>query len=135
MTQDNKQLISAQVLIRSASGKRLGRNTAITTQNIEDYAPSAEAVARAKRAFMDAGFEVGNLVGNSFSISAPISRFEKVFHTQLRHQERGGIEVAQASASARYELPLTNLPDHIADVVEAVIFTPPPDFGPTQFMS
>jgi hypothetical protein len=135
MTQDKKQIISAQVLIRSAGGKRLVHNTAITSQNIEDYAPSTEAVDRAKRTFMDAGFDVGILVGNSFSISAPISTFEKVFQTQLHSQERGGIEVVGGSTSGQYELPLTSLPKPVTDIVEAIFFTPPPDFGPTNFMS
>jgi hypothetical protein len=61
---------------------------------------------------------MGDMVGNSFSITAPESTFERVFGTR---------------GAGSLELPLHALPKTLTDHVEAVTFTPPPDFGPTNF--
>jgi hypothetical protein len=125
--------ISAQVVLKPASGKRPRDGSEITAQNIHDYLPSEEAAARAKRVFADAGFEVGALVGNSFSITAPAPVFERVFKTRIRRQVIPGGE-AVVVESGGHELPLGKLPKAMAHDVQAITFTPPPDFGPTGYM-
>jgi len=84
-------------------------------------------------AFTAAGFDVGAVVGNSFSISAPASVFENLFKTHLRHKQEGGIVSARVQESGSFELPPQALPWSVAKNVQAVTFTPPPDFGPTRF--
>jgi hypothetical protein len=133
MSLQNQQIVSAQVVLRPASGKPIDGQTAITAANIKEYVPSAEAVARAQRAFKAAGFDVGPVMGNSFPITAPASTFERVFQTRLRRQEPGGVEAVSDDGSARYELPRQGLSPEIESLVLAVTFTPPPDFGPTRF--
>ena len=133
MSLQPQQVIAAQVVLRAASGKAPDGHSLITAETLKEFAPSEEAVARAKAAFSTAGFEVGPLVGNSFSITAPVGTFEKVFKTQLRRQEHGGIESVRQDGSTSLELPLGALPASVANPVAAVTFTPPPDFGPTKF--
>lgn len=128
------QLISAQVVLQSASGKSFDGKTAITSENIADYVPSQESVASAEAGFSQAGFEVGNIVGNSLSITASKSTFEKFFKVKLQAGERGDVKVAAAKgATAGYELPLKALPRNLSQVVVAVTFSPPPDFGPSNY--
>jgi hypothetical protein len=132
MSLKKAQIVSALVVMRPASGKPLGR-AVITAETLGQFVPSVDAVARVKQAMTDRGFEVGDLVGISFSITAPVRTFETVFRARLRREPRGGIEVVQADGSGSYQLPLQELPQTIAENVESVTFTPPPDFGPSEF--
>ena len=102
--------ISAQVVLR-AKGP-------ITAATLAANQPPKEAVEAAQKLFRAAGFELGPYVGISFSISGSRSLFEKFFRTSLDKLHG-------------YELPLSVLPKEVAAVIEAVTFTPPPDFGPS----
>lgn len=137
MSLDKRQAISAQVMLRSASGRVPDGMTAITSENIREFLPSKEAAARISRAFAGMGFEVGPTVGNSFSITGPAGSFERVFKTRLHQTKRGGIQCRksedQDDGQPGEELPLNALPQAIASDVVAVTFTPPPDFGPSNF--
>jgi len=134
MPSKKEQLMSAQVALRSASGKSYDGQTAITADNIADYAPSPDTVAKALAGFQRAGFEVGNMVGNSFSITAPKSVFEKLFKIKLQADERGGVKTrATKAAPSDYELPVKALPQDLSQHVAAVTFSPPPDFGPSSY--
>ena len=72
--------------------------------------------------FAAAGFQVGPLVGVSFSIAAPIERFEDFF--KVRAEQQG------AQPFLVDELPLSALPPGLREQIETVLFTRPPDFGP-----
>lgn len=134
MTLKKNQIVSAQVVLQPASGKSLSSETAITSETIGDVLPSQDAVAVARKAFTEAGFEVGKVVANSFSITGPVSTFEKALKTRLqREPESGAVKAVRTDGSATYELPLNGLPREVARIVEAVSFTPPPDFGPTNY--
>lgn len=127
-------MLSAQVVLRSASGRSPGGETAVTAENVHEYAPAPAAAESARRAFAEAGFEVGEVAGNSFSITAPAATFEKVFKTEVRRTEdRGAKARGGASEGPGYELPVDKLPASLARGVAAVTFTPPPDFGPTSY--
>jgi hypothetical protein len=126
--------LSAQVMLRSASGAAPDSATAITSENVREYLPSASSAKDARRAFEAAGFEVGEIVGNSFSITAPASRFEKVFKVKLQRDEQKGVTARiAATGEEAYELPIGKLAGDLKDHVVAVTFTPPPDFGPTSY--
>lgn len=134
MPSKKEQLVSAQVGLKSASGKSFDGQTAITAENIADYSPSPDTVTAAAAGFREAGFEVGNMVGNSFSITAPKSTFEKLFKIKLQAEDRGDVKLAGAKgASEGYELPLKALPEDLSQFVAAVTFSPPPDFGPSNY--
>jgi hypothetical protein len=127
---ENDPVISAQVLLRSASGKKITGETVITSKNIGDYTPSSDTVAKATDALTKLGFEVGQMVGISLSISAPASTFEKVFGMPLRQGEDGGIQVLGADGVPSYEIPRTAWPKKIARLAVAVTFVPPPEYHP-----
>lgn len=131
MAHKEQEIVSAQVMLRSASGK--APDAHLTAETLGQYLPSPEAAAQARAAFAAAGFEVGPLVGNGFSITAPIATFERVFQTKLRRAPRGAVQSIREDGSAQIELPLEKLSGELSRHVAAITFTPPPDFGPTQF--
>jgi hypothetical protein len=133
MAPKESKKLSAQVALRSASGKQFDLQTPITSENISEYLPSSDSVVSAQRAFVDAGFDVGNLVGNSFSITAPASQFEKLFKVKIQHDEEAGARVNAGGAEPQYELPVAALPPELKQSVAAITFSPPPDFGPTSY--
>ena len=75
--------------------------------------------------FKAAGFQVGPLVGISFSIAAPVQRFEEVF--KVKAQRKGQLPFAAT------ELPVSSLNPDLRRYIEAVLFTQPPDFGPGSY--
>jgi hypothetical protein len=131
MDVETNPVISAQVVLRSPSGKPAVHQ--VTAANIREFLPVPEIASSVRTAFTTAGFQVGPLVGNSFSISATVRVFENLFNIHLRHQREGGVASVRVQESGSYELPLQTLPRGIIENVEAVTFTPPPDFGPTRF--
>jgi hypothetical protein len=133
MSPKKEKVVSAQVILRPASGKSVTGQEAITSENIRDYMPSPESFQAAAQAFSAAGFEVSAAGPTGFSITAPASTFETFFNTRLRKQERGGVMAMRKDESASFELPLRAIPREVSQFVEAVTFTPPPDFGPTSF--
>ena len=80
--------------------------------------------------FTRAGFAVGPLFANSFSITAPSRKFETYFHISLQSSAKEGILVRSKEKSVASNLPLDALPTGIRKGIEAVLFTKPPDFGP-----
>ncbi|MBN1372716.1 MAG: hypothetical protein JW987_12315 [Anaerolineaceae bacterium] len=133
MNLEPNKLTSAQVLLRSESGKVIGPETAITSENIQDYLPSIESVNLAKKFFTEMEFDVGEWVGIGFSITAPVSKFEQTFKTTLCMEQDGGIKATSEDGVIKYELPLDLLPKSVTDLVIAITFTPPPAFGPIDF--
>jgi hypothetical protein len=76
-----------------------------------------DAVARLSeivREFADAGFTAGPLVGNSFSISAPVHVFEAYF----------GQRLADVPPSRLSTLPVNAVGPAVRPLVVAIVFTP-----------
>jgi len=123
-------------MLRGSGGIAPGQQ-AITAANIKDFTPSPATAEKVRQAFQAAGFDVGAIVGNSFSITATLKVFEKEFKTRLSRTERGAIQTVKTAKTKDkaedYELPLAHLPPDITADVVAVTFTPPPDFGPVSF--
>ena len=67
-------------------------------------------------------------VGISFSITAAVRHFEKLFATRLRRTDAEGI-----TCTAGTSLPLDKLSPTLARHVETIVFPTPPEFGPTDF--
>ncbi|HJZ54173.1 MAG TPA: hypothetical protein VKE74_04415 [Gemmataceae bacterium] len=80
--------------------------------------PRAEQVAKQ---FAAAGFQVGPVVGVSFSITGPVELFERFFRVKATAGER---------PFAADELPVSALDPGLRSDVKIVLFTRPPDFGP-----
>jgi hypothetical protein len=124
--------ISAQVIVRPAGG-RPPPGRLPTAEIVAEFLPSPEAVRAAQEAFARAGFRPSHFLGNSFAITASVSAFERFFGCRLRVNAAGGIECAREKGAGSYELPLERMPAPITKVVDAVTFTPPPAFGPTDY--
>jgi fructose-1,6-bisphosphatase/sedoheptulose 1,7-bisphosphatase-like protein len=112
-------VLSAQVILRPR-GRRSSRGLEITSANVAGLVPDADVAARVARYFQETGFEVGVIVGTSFAISGAAATFERVFGTKMARRK----ELA---------LPLHSIDSEVAEEVEEVTFTPPPDFGPTSY--
>lgn len=126
---DRNKTISAEVMLLPVSGKKISHDTQITAENIEDFAPPLDAFLIASGAFRSLGFEVGPLMGITFSITASAGTFEDVFKAKLQLSAKGGIECLEGGL----ELPLDHLQDNTRKIIMTITFTEPPDFGPTDF--
>ena len=126
---NKNEIISAQVILLSASGRKLDSDRLITAENLEDFAPPPDAYSTASNVFELQGFEVGSLVGPTFSITATVSAFESMFKTELQLSENGAIECVGGGL----EIQLEHLPEEARGIIQTVTFTEPPDFGPTEF--
>lgn len=120
--------LTAQAIVRAASGKRLQGSEPITTRTLAEHQPSPADVETTRAAFEGAGFEVGQLGGISFAVTAPQERFEQLFGVELDVDERGAVSLAgKKPPPGGLELPLDRLPAALRDRLEAVAFTPPAD--------
>lgn len=124
---------SAQVVLRGARGAAPKGDVAITSANVAEFIPSREAVAEVQEAFARLGFAIGTVVGNNFSITGPMSTFERVFGVRLRRPAPDQIVREGVEGPEAFELPLSNIPPAIRRHVTAVTFTPAPEFGPGNF--
>lgn len=124
--------LSAQVVLRPASGAA-PPGEQLTAATLEGYEPAPQAVATVRVFFERAGFETGEVAGISFAITARRSRFEDVFGDQLALSPAGRAGTDVTVAGGGRELSLEALPDDVAAAVQAVTFTPPPAFGPTDW--
>lgn len=111
--------LSALVVLRPRDGRELTGDAQITAETLAGYLPDPQAVEAARAYFRWAGYSVTVAAGISFSITGPRSLFERTF---------GGLPPAPGGL----ELPLDPLPEELRPLVQAVAFTPPPDFGPTS---
>lgn len=122
--------LSAQVVLHPASGAELDPDMLVTRENVGDLTPSPEAAADALAAFARAGFEVGPLVGNSFSITADLGVFEEWFDREIEWSDRGPVDAAGEPVEV---IPPSALPSSLRGPVHSVVFPPPPEFGPAEF--
>ncbi|MGR8980664.1 MAG: hypothetical protein ACU84H_11335, partial [Gammaproteobacteria bacterium] len=127
---DGNQIFSAEVVLMPASG-RVIRDEQITAGNIKDFAPSPDAVEKARQFFASAGFNVGNVTGISFSITGPSPVFERVFNVKVAVGARGAACVVNQSGGSGIEFPLDAIPATIRSHVTSITFSQPLDFGPT----
>jgi hypothetical protein len=104
--------------MRSPESKDGGESEELTAATIGSRSPDPQVAQRARRFFAEQGFEVGPVVGISFSIAAPLPRMERLFEGARSSVESGG------------ELPLDGLPPEIRKTVLAVATESAPDFGP-----
>jgi hypothetical protein len=122
-----KRLISAQVILKAKSGL-MPQAESMTAENLEDFMPDESLASQTRAHFENLGFEVGELIGNSFSISAPRKIFEQHFKARIQNTKQ------HASLNdGNLELPISALPDEIRESVNAISFSTPPAFGPSNF--
>ena len=121
--------ISALVVLRPESND--AGSGPITSDVVRSYMPSRMDVEAATSFFAKQGFDVDDVVAISFSITGPRSLFEKLFGQKLEiERRRGGEPRSVRIDSGALEFNLSALPQNISRRLQAVTFTPPPDFGP-----
>jgi len=118
-------VLSAMVILRAASGRRLAGSTAIDTTTLARHSAAARDVAAAQREFGDRGFGAGEYVGISFAIAASRSTFEEQFGVTLARGADGAIQVVREGKKAGLELPLDRLPASLRKLIDTVTFMPP----------
>ena len=133
MSSQDKNKLSAQVILKPAKGQSSIPPENITSENVHQIMPSAEDFNNAQKMFAESGFEVGDGFGNSFSITGDKKLFEKTFETKISQNEKEAFKTKGEDDSESSELPLEKMPKDIKKVVETVTFTEPPDFGPGNF--
>lgn len=133
MNNQDKQKLSAQVILKPAGGQSQFSTERITSENVHLMMPSAEDFTKARRYFADLGFEIDAGFANSFSITGDRKLFEKTFETKISQNEKRAVKAHTEKDEESSELPLKKFPGEIKKIVEAVTFTEPPDFGPGNF--
>ncbi len=118
-------VLSAMVIVRAASGRRLAGSAAIDASTLSQHSATPADVAATERAFRDRGFAVGQYVGISFAISAPRSKFEEKFGVQLALGADGQITVLRDGKTFGLELPLDRLTAPMRRRIDTVTFAPP----------
>jgi hypothetical protein len=121
--------ISALVVLRPENDD--AGSGPITSEVVGSYMPSRAAVEASTSFFAQQGFDVSDVVAISFSITGHRSLFEKLFGQKLEIElRRGGEPRSVRLDSGALEFDLSALPQNISRKLQAVTFTPPPDFGP-----
>jgi hypothetical protein len=133
VTEASEHPLSALVVLRPAPGRELGDAGPITSANVAESLPEPGAVATAQAVFSRLGFDVSAAGGPSFSITGPRSLFEEVF--EPLEIEGEAVRTSVRAARGGLELRLDRLPPDARELVQTVTFTPPPDFGPTEYAS
>ncbi len=118
------EVLSAVVIVRAASGRRLAGSKPIDTTTLPGHRASASDVATAQQGCAARGFSVGDYVGISFAITAARSVFEQQFGVQLDRDAGGDIHVVHDGKPLGLELPLDRLPASLRKVIDTVTFTP-----------
>jgi subtilase family serine protease len=115
------ETISAEVILKSQTGRSLTEGTPITSENIKDFKPSQETINEAVEKFRELGFTV--LPSNiTITIVGTKTLFEKVFGTKLQIKT-----TTDKRISIRSMEDLT-IPDSLRKSIEKVIFIPPPEY-------
>jgi hypothetical protein len=125
--------VSAQVILIPASGQLIDCQTLISAANLSGFLPPPNALSATAAQFLAGGFEVGPLMGISFSVTGTIAAFEAFFGLGVRLAGDRGYEFAAGDESVGHELSGPNLPAALRHLVQAVVFPLQPDFGPTEF--
>lgn len=130
----NKQdVVSAQIILPSLSGAKIGSETSITVENVQQLTPSTETIFKATGYFREKGFEVGNVVGISFSITGAVELFEEILNVKVVLDDNNaaifisskGLKTSTLEGDA-----LKSLPDGLVD---SITFPEPLDFGPGSY--
>ena len=125
MPQESPARISAEVILKSESGRSLAKGKAsVTSANVGELRPAEGTVAEATRRLREMGFAVSP-PGVTLSITGPQALFEQAFAAKLtlRKRESDGALLIQPDRELV-------VPASLQDLVEAVVFPEPPEFFP-----
>jgi len=118
-----KEVISAQVILKWSEFPPDDQKTLITAASIKKYKMDTSVTKKVIDFFLDQKFEVGKIIANSFSITAPIQHFQKFFGARIKSVDQLGLFVASGDSRL---LPLKNLPGDVKNYIEQITFVEPP---------
>ncbi len=118
-------MLSAMVIVRAASGRRLAGSDAIDATTLPQHVAAPDDVRATQRECGERGFAVGPYIGISFAITARQSQFETTFAVQLKVERNGAVTVSRQGTAVGQELPLDHLSASLRERIEAVTFSPP----------
>ena len=123
MVRSTPSPISAEVILKSNSGRSMvSSEVPITSENIEEFRLSVQVINYVTRYLKQLGFAVSSN-GLTLTIEGEKSLFEKVFKIKLTMEKKGG--TARIRVSLNKE---PSIPDNLTEVVEKIVFTPPPEY-------
>ena len=115
--------ISAEVILKSESGRSMtSSNVSITSENIEEFRPSEQVIKDATKHLKQLGFAVFSN-GLTLTIEGEKSLFEKVFKVKLTLEKKGRTSRIEVRSDKQLSIPAK-----LSEIVEKVVFTPPPEF-------
>lgn len=125
--------ITAQVILFSKDHRIINGKTIITSDTIITFLPDEKTISEFLMIFRKNGFEVGEVIGISFSITGSQDTFEKFLGMQVMVEEDGSCVFVSNENSRYSELKNELLPEVIREGVQSIAFTRPPDFGPKDW--
>jgi serine protease AprX len=127
---NNKQLIPANILLVSNSGKSILVNTDnITPNNIKDFLPSREVIEEAKKHLQHLGFIIDIATETHISIFGTKELFEKIFGIHLIEKTSPVFHPSNDKTPVQYYYEAdtkSNIPPQLSGLVEDIIFPGPP---------
>lgn len=130
MTVSKDLIVSAQAILRPASGRAIDGRLVITADNVAEFAPSPSAITTVTARFRSRGFETGPFVGISFSVTGTIRAFEEFFGMKIQLGNDNAYEFVDESRIIGHELKGDALPEELREFVQSVVFPLPIEFGP-----
>lgn len=120
MTPEN-EIISAEVILKSISGRSLTDDVPITSKNIKEFQPSQETINETSQIISKFGFRVmpSNI---TITIVGSKSLFEEVFDTKLE------IDATTKEVYVKKSDRDLTIPSSLRNLVEKVVFIPPPEY-------
>lgn len=120
MTPEN-EIISAEVILKSISGRSLTDDVPITSKNIKEFQPSQETINETSQIISKFGFRVmpSNI---TITIVGSKSLFEEVFDTNLE------IDATTKEVYVKKSDRDLTIPSSLRNLVEKVVFIPPPEY-------
>ncbi len=118
-------VVSAEAILRSKSGRSLAQTSeAITADNVEQFMPARETVAKAKRRLEALGFQVTE-GGVSLSLTGTATQFEQVFGITFSPVGHPGSSGQTFRPDAEPDVPAS-----LQGLVDKIVFPEPPEFFP-----
>ena len=120
MEKDNN-LISAEVILKTESGRSvLKEGIPVISENIEQFQPSNKIIKDASNRLEKLNFTVFNN-NITLTIYGKVDTFEKVFNLKLDIEKDTSTGQIKITPNKKVDIP-----NELTDIIEEVIFTPPP---------
>jgi hypothetical protein len=123
MMNNNSSLISAEVILKSKSGRSLySRDVAITSKNVKEFQPTEVTINDVSNRLQKLGFTVLK-GGITLTVIGEPTLFQKVFKVKLTLKKNE--KASNIVVNPDEELVI---PDSLSNSIEKIVFVPSPEF-------